>query len=54
MASPSLITPESVVSIPRLLADRVAREPAGTYLELKAGLGGTWTCLLYTSPSPRD
>ena len=43
MTSPSLITPESVVSIPRLLADRVAREPAGTYLELKAGLGGTWT-----------
>ena len=43
MTSPSLITPESVVSIPRLLADRVAREPAGTFLELKAGLGGTWT-----------
>ena len=42
-ASPSLITFDPAMSIPRLLADRVASEPGSTYVERKAGLGATWT-----------
>ncbi len=42
-SSPSLITADPGLSIPRLLTDRVASEPASTYIERKVGLGGTWT-----------
>lgn len=41
-SSPSLITLDPTMSIPRILADRVATDPGSTYVELKAGLGATW------------
>jgi long-chain acyl-CoA synthetase len=45
MTSPSLISPEPGLSIPGVLAARVADDPTSTYLEVKAGLGGTWTAM---------
>ncbi len=42
-SSPSLITPEPPHTLPQLLAWRVEKEPASTYVELKSTLGATWT-----------
>jgi long-chain acyl-CoA synthetase len=43
MTSPSLISFDPATSIPRILAERVEEDPGSTYVELKVGLGGTWT-----------
>lgn len=43
--SPSLITPDPSLTIPGLLAARLARSPEGTFIERKAELGGTWTAI---------
>ncbi|MGW6131287.1 AMP-dependent synthetase/ligase [Cellulomonas sp. NPDC055163] len=40
--SPALVEPDAAWSIPRLLAERVARDPHGTVVERSTGLGGTW------------
>ncbi len=40
--SPALVEPDPTWSIPRLLAERVARDPHGTLIERSTGLGGTW------------
>jgi long-chain acyl-CoA synthetase len=45
MTSPSLISPEPGLSIPGVLANRVADDPTSTYIEVKVGLGGTWTAM---------
>ena len=41
--SPSLITVDPAMSIPRMLAERLERSPDGTLIERKIGLGGIWT-----------
>jgi long-chain acyl-CoA synthetase len=41
-ASPSQGTYTAALSIPGMLAERLARDPDGTFLERPAGMGGTW------------
>ncbi|GGB98228.1 AMP-dependent synthetase/ligase [Cellulomonas carbonis] len=41
--SPSLITPDPTLSIPGLLAGRLAADPHGPFAERKAALGSAWT-----------
>ena len=41
-ASPSLGTYDERLSIPGMLAERLARDPDGVFLERQTGIGGTW------------
>ena len=41
-ASPSLGTYTPELSIPGMLAERLARDPDGVFVERSAGMGGTW------------
>ncbi len=41
--NPSLISPDAVTSIPQLVKQRLDRDPAGTFVERKSGLGTSWT-----------
>ncbi len=44
-ATPSMITVDPTMSIPGLLAARLDRDPEGTIIERKVGLGGRWAAL---------
>ena len=41
--NPSLISPDAVTSIPQLVKQRLDRDPTGTFVERKSGLGTSWT-----------
>ena len=41
-ASPSLISPDAICSIPQLVAQRLERDPSAPFVERKVGLGSTW------------
>ncbi|WP_136520478.1 AMP-dependent synthetase/ligase [Cellulomonas telluris] len=40
--SPALVPADPAASIPSMLADRLARDPRGTFAERQTALGGTW------------
>ena len=42
-STPGLVEVDPALSIPAMLAARVARAPEGTLIERKTGLGGSWT-----------
>jgi long-chain acyl-CoA synthetase len=42
-SSPGFVDSDPALSVPAMLAARVARAPEGTLIERKIGLGGTWT-----------
>ena len=53
---PALGFPAGTLFAPRLVASNVSAQPipVSVYLQGTDAASGQWTCLLYTSPSPRD